>query len=114
MVPRKVVAFMIQLAIPDIREEDCQAVDRVLRSGLLVNGPEIQKFEEHVAAWVGAHFGVAVANGTAAITLALRSAGIGPGDEVLVPAFTFPATAHAVVLSGAQPMLVDVDPQTWN
>ncbi|MCC6747114.1 MAG: DegT/DnrJ/EryC1/StrS family aminotransferase [Deltaproteobacteria bacterium] len=105
---------MLELNAPDIQPEDLAAVARVLEGKRLLAGPEIARFEAAVAEAVGANHAVAVSSGTAALVLALQAAGVGPGDEVLVPAFTFLATAHAVVLVGATPVLVDVDPRTWN
>lgn len=105
---------MIRLGPPDINDDDRRAVDEVLRSGWLVNGPMVTRFEGAVAQYVGAQAAVAVSSGTAALIVALRAHDIGPGDQVLVPAFTFPATAHAVMIVGADPILVDIDPQHWN
>jgi len=106
--------MMIRLGPPDINDDDRRAVDEVLRSGWLVNGPMVTRFEEAVAQYVGAKAGVAVSSGTAALIVALRAHNIGAGDQVLVPAFTFPATAHAVMLVGAEPILVDIDSRYWN
>jgi dTDP-4-amino-4,6-dideoxygalactose transaminase len=105
---------MIHLARPEIEQEDLAAVAGVLRSGRLVNGPVVRAFEEEVAAFVGVAHAVAVSSGTAALQLALQVAAIEPGDEVIVPAFTYPATAHAVLLVGAEPVPADVEPLGWN
>src|SRR5512147_3181129 len=85
------------------------AVQRVLSSGWYILGPEVEAFEAAFAAYHGVAHAVGVANGTDAIELSLRAAGIGPGDEVLLPANTFIATALAVARAGATPVLVDVD-----
>ena len=77
-------------------------------------GPKVAELEELVAAACGVEHAVAVSTGTAALHLAVLALGIGPGDEVLVPAYTFPATANVVRLAGATPVLVDVDPATMN
>lgn len=105
---------MIRLAVPEIEEEDIEAVARVLRSGFLVQGPYVAEFEQTVADYVGVRHAIAVSSGTAALHLALLALGIGPGDEVLVPDFTYPATAHVVELVGAAPVLVDIDLRTFN
>jgi len=86
------------------------AVDRVVRSGWYVLGPEVEAFEREFAAAGGAPHAVGVANGTDAIALLLRAAGVGPGDEVIVPALTAPFTALAVAAMGARPVFADVDP----
>src|SRR5688572_12420205 len=87
---------MIRLAVPEIGEEEVQAVAAVLRSGFLVQGPVVQAFEERMAAAVGTAHAIAVSSGTAALHLALLGLDIGPGDEVVVPGFTHPATANVV------------------
>lgn len=105
---------MIPAARPLIGEEERQAVDRVLASGGLAQGPEVAAFEQEFsqAAVSGVHC-VAVNSGTSAQHLAMIAAGIGPGSEVLVPSFTFAATANSVALTGATPVFVDIDPQTF-
>jgi perosamine synthetase len=95
-----------------IDEDDIQAVVKVLRSDWLTTGPEIPAFESEFAAAVGARFAVAVNSGTAALHAAMNACGIGPGDEVLVPAMTFAASANCVVYQGGTPVFVDVDPDT--
>ena len=101
-------------ARPLIGDEERAAVDRVLRSGMLAQGPEVAAFEQEFSE----HFGldracVAVNSGTSGLHLGLLSAGIGPGDEVIVPSFTFAATANSVVLTGATPVFADIDPATF-
>ena len=91
-----------------------QAVQRVLASGHFILGPEGAAFESEIASLVGAEHAVAVASGTDALHLALRAAGIGPGDDVVLPAFTFIATAEAVTYTGARPVFADIDPATFN
>lgn len=86
----------------------------VLESGFLVQGEKVAQFEQQVAGFLGAKHAIAVSSGTAALHLSLVSLGIGPGDEVIVPAYTFPATANVVELVGAKPVLVDVDLETYN
>lgn len=101
---------MIPAARPFIGEEERQAVDRVLASGDLAQGSEVAEFEQEFStvAVSGAHC-IAVNSGTSAQHLAMLAAGIGPGDEVLVPSFTFAATANSVALTGATPVFVDID-----
>lgn len=104
---------VLKLSRPNIDEAAISRVADVLRSGSLVHGAIGRQFEEALATYVGASQAVVVSSGTAAIYLALRGLGIGPGDEVLVPDFTFPATANVVAMVGATPILVDVDPDTY-
>ncbi|HXH21368.1 MAG TPA: DegT/DnrJ/EryC1/StrS family aminotransferase [Dehalococcoidia bacterium] len=100
---------MIRIAQPIIGEEERRAVLRVLDSGQLVNGPVTRELERRFAAEVsGTAEAVAVANGTAALHLALLAHGIGPGDEVITTPFTFQATANMVLATGARPVFVDV------
>ncbi len=105
---------MIRLAIPEIGETEVDAVAGVLRTGFLVQGEHVRIFEERMADFVGARHAVAVSSGTAALHLALLALGVGPGDEVVVPGFTHPATANVVELVGARAILVDVDLRTFN
>ena len=96
-----------------LREELRAAVDRVLDSERYILGPEVEAFEREFAAYCGAAHGVGVANGTDAITIALRAMGVGPGDEVVVPSFTFYASAEAIPPTGARPVFCDIDPDTY-
>ena len=86
-----------------LHEELRAAVARVLDSGQYILGPEVAAFEEEFAAYCGCAHAVGVANGTDAITIALRAMGVGPGDEVVVPSFTFYASAEAIPPTGATP-----------
>jgi perosamine synthetase len=95
-----------------IDEEDIRAVVEVLRSDWLTTGPMVEKFENAVAEYVGARHAVAVSSGTAALHAAVYAAGIGPGDEVIVPPLTFVATANAVVFQGGRPVFADVNSDT--
>jgi dTDP-4-amino-4,6-dideoxygalactose transaminase len=104
----------VRLAFPELGEAELAEVRGVLESGALTMGPKVEELEELVAAACGVEHAVAVSNGTAALHLAVLALGLGPGDEVLVPAYTFPATANVVRLAGATPVLVDVDPATFN
>ena len=104
----------VRLAFPELGEDELAEVRGVLESGSLTMGPKVEELEALVAAACGVEHAVAVSNGTAALHLAVLALGIGEGDEVLVPAYTFPATANVVRLAGATPVLVDVDPATFN
>jgi len=97
----------------EIRGEINAAIARVLGSGSFVLGHEGEALEAELAAYCGCRHGVAVASGTDALHLALRAAAIAPGDEVILPAFTFIATAEAVSYLGATPVFCDVDPRTF-
>jgi perosamine synthetase len=105
---------MIRLAVPEIGEEEVEAVAAILRSGFLVQGPSVQAFEARMAAAAGTAHAVAVSSGTAALHLALLALEVGPGDEVIVPGFTHPATANVVERVGARAVLVDIDLRTFN
>ncbi len=96
-----------------LRAELRAAVDRVLDSERYILGPEVAAFEREFAVHCGAEHAVAVANGTDAITIALRALGVGPGDEVIVPSFTFYASAEAIPATGATPVFCDLDPDTY-
>src|SRR3954463_948077 len=88
-------------------------VTSILDKGVYVLGPEVRAFEAEFASYVGAGHAVGVANGTDALVLALRALGVGPGDEVIVPSFTFYASAEAIPHTGARPVFCDVDPETF-
>lgn len=105
---------MIPAARPLIGDEEREAVDRVLRSGMVAQGPEVAAFEKEFSAQLaGSRECVAVNSGTSGQHLGLLAAGLKPGDEVIVPSFTFAATANAVAVTGAVPVFVDVDPETF-
>ena len=106
-------AFDLTRQYASLKEEIDGAVRRVVESGQFVLGEEVEALEVEVAAFLGASHAVGVASGTDALHLVLRAAGIGPGDEVLVPAFTFIAPAEVVVYCGATPVFVDIDPSTF-
>jgi dTDP-4-amino-4,6-dideoxygalactose transaminase len=104
----------IPAAKPVIGAEERAAVDRVLQSGMIAQGPEVAEFErEFGEALVDGRTCVAVNSGTSGLHLGLLAAGIGPGDEVIVPSFTFAATGNSVVLTGATPVFADIDPDTF-
>jgi perosamine synthetase len=104
---------VIPIARPLIGDDERAAVEQVLRSGGIAQGPEVAAFEEEFSTIVGGRHCVAVNSGTSALHLGLLAAGITPGDEVIVPSFTFAATANAVRLAGAEPVFVDIDPTTY-
>jgi perosamine synthetase len=104
----------IRWACPDLGAKEEHEVLETLRSGQLSMGPKVRRLEEELAARLQVAHVVATSSGTAALDVALQALGIGPGDEVIVPAFTYIATVNAVVYQGATPVLVDVDPQTLN
>lgn len=97
-----------------IKAEIDSAIARVIESGQFILGPEVEAFEREVAQYLGVKHAIGVASGTDALWLALKAAGIGPGDTVIVPSFTFFATAGAVCNVGATPAFADIDPQTFN
>jgi perosamine synthetase len=106
---------MIPVAEPVLDGNELAYVTDCIRSGWVSSrGVYVQRFEEAVAAWCGVRFGVGTSSGTSALHLALLALGIGPGDEVIVPALTYVACANAVTYTGARPVFVDVDPWTWN
>jgi perosamine synthetase len=100
--------------LPALGEEEERAVLDTLRSGWLTMGPRTRAFEEGIARFLGVEHAVAVSSGTAALDVALAALGVGPGDEVIVPAFTYVATVNAVTYQGATPVMVDVEPGTLN
>lgn len=104
---------MIRLAAPLIEDDDLAAVADVLRTGQLVQGVQVAALEAAVAAVTGSAQVVAVSSGTAALHLALIAAGVGPGDRVAVPTYSWPATANVVVAVGAEPVFVEIDDETF-
>jgi dTDP-3-amino-3,4,6-trideoxy-alpha-D-glucose transaminase len=94
-------------------DELAERLAAVVASGRYILGPEVKAFEREFAAYLGVEHCVGVANGTDALTLALRALGVGPGDEVVMPSFTFYATAEAAVNAGATPVFCDIDPDTF-
>ena len=104
----------IPAAKPIIGMEERAAVDRVLASGMIAQGPEVAAFEQEFSEhFVAGRPVVAVGSGTAGLHLGLLAAGVGPGDEVIVPSFTFAATGNSVALTGATPVFADIDPETY-
>lgn len=109
---------MIPINAPQIGEEEIEAVVKVMKSGGLTHGlgagPMVTKFEKSFSGFAKAKHGVAMSSGTAALHSTLVAAGVGQGDEVILPSFTFVATAEVVVMAGAKPVFVDIDPDTYN
>ena len=100
--------------MPSIEDDDIKAVTEVLATGYLVQGDHVKEFEEKIAAYTGTKYAVAVSNCTAALHLALLALNIGPGDMVLVTSYSWIATANVIELCGAQPIFIDIDPDTFN
>ena len=109
---------MIPINLPEIGEEEIEAVVEVMKKGPLTNalgaGPKVTQFEKNFAAFAGVKHAVAVNTGTAALHSAIVAAGVKQGDEVILPSFTFVATAEAVVMAGGKPVFADIDPDTYN
>lgn len=103
----------IRLAVPEIDEDEVREVESVLASGYLTQGPKVAEFEALVAALVGTRYAFATTSATTALHLSLVALGIAPGDEVIVPDFTFPATANVVVQQGARPIMADIELATF-
>lgn len=97
-----------------IKDKIDAGIARVLEHGKYILGPEVQELEEKLADYTGAKYCITVANGTDALQIAQMALGIGPGDEVITPGFTYIATAETVALLGAKPVYVDIDPKTYN
>ena len=104
----------LRLGWPDLGEPELAEVAEVLASGMLTMGPKAAEFEQEIARLCEVEHALVVSSGTAALHVAVLALGLTPGDEVLVPAYTFPATANVVALAGLVPVLVDVDPETMN
>ncbi|HEY3187494.1 MAG TPA: DegT/DnrJ/EryC1/StrS family aminotransferase [Solirubrobacteraceae bacterium] len=104
--------FDARTPLEPLRGELRAALERVLDAGTFILGPECAAFERELAGYLGVRQAVGVANGTDALTIALRALGVGPGDDVVVPSFSFYASAEAIPPTGARPVFCDVDPQT--
>ncbi len=105
---------MIRLTIPSIEEDDLAAVREALATGFLVQGPRVAAFERAVADYLGVRHAIAVSNCTAALHLALLALDVRPGDLVIVTAYSYTATANVIELCAAQPVFVDIEPDTFN
>ena len=104
----------IPITKPLIDDKELKAVKSPLESGWLVQGPQVKQFEDMVAQYCSVPYAVATSSCTSALHLSLLAAGIGSGDKVLVPSFTYVATANAVEHAGAEPVFVDIEPETFN
>ena len=105
---------MIPIAKPLVGDEEQREVARVLSSGLLAQGPEVEAFEREFAAFCGTRHALATTNGTTALHLALLAAGVGPGDEVITTPFSFFSSASSIRMVGATPVFVDLEPDSYN
>src|SRR5262249_10500055 len=114
MKPKPVMPERLAMSAPDIDESDIDEVVAVLRSGRLALGPKAAGLERAVASYVGGRPGVAVSSGTAALHLIVKALGIGPGDEVLMPSFTFAGSANALLYENAAPVFVEIEGETCN
>ena len=103
----------VSIASPVIEDEEINAVIDVMKSGMIAQGPKVIEFEEDFAKFVGAKYGIATNSGTSALHVALLAAGIGEGDEVITSPFTFAATGNSILYTGARPVFVDIDPETF-
>ncbi|TMC78604.1 MAG: DegT/DnrJ/EryC1/StrS family aminotransferase [Chloroflexi bacterium] len=104
----------IPITKPSLTEEEARAPFESIKSGWVTQGPKVAEFEKAVAAYVGAKHGVATTSCTTGLHLALAAIGVGPGDEVIVPSFTFIASANAILYTGATVVFCEVDPRTYN
>ena len=105
-----VALFDTRTPLRELRPQIDEAIARVVDSGRFILGPQVSGFEDEFAGFCGTRHAVGVANGTEALTIALRAMGVGPGDDVVVPSFTFYASAEAIPPTGARPVFCDVDP----
>jgi perosamine synthetase len=100
---------MIPISKPLLGDEEQQAVQAVLASGVIAQGPKVREFEQRFAEFIGCKHAIATSNGTTALHAALLAHGIGPGDEVITTPFTFMASVNSILFTGATPVLVDID-----
>jgi len=114
IVQRKVPILDLKPGYEAIKDEVRAAIDRVVESGQFIMGPDVQAFEQEVAAYLNVRHAISVNSGTDALVIALRALDIGPGSEVITTPFTFFATAEAISQVGATPVFVDIDPKSFN
>ena len=105
---------MISIAQPLISDQEIEEVVKVLKSGFIAQGPKVAEFEKEFSEYVGTEYAVATSSGTTALHLALLSLGLGKNDEVITTPFSFAATANSILYTGAKPVFVDINPQTYN
>ncbi len=105
---------MIPQFEPWLGEEELLQVTETIKANWITGGPKVKQFEKQIAELCGVRHAIAICNGTLALYVGLKALGIGDGDEVIVPDFTFIASANSVVMAGARPVLVDIDPKTFN
>jgi len=105
---------MIPIAKPSIAQEEIEAVSSVLMTGNIAQSKKVDEFEKHFADYIGTEYAISTSNGTTALHVALLSNGIGKGNEVITTSFTFVATANSVLFTGAKPVFVDIDPNSFN
>ena len=105
---------MIPVARPDIDDAEIAAVTEVLRSGMLAGGKRVAELEERWAAFIGVKHAIAVSNGTVAEMCIFAGLGLGPGDEVITVGHTFNATVSSILFTGATPVFVDIEPETYD
>lgn len=105
---------MIPITKPYFNNDERKAVAQTIASGWVLQGPRVEAFEEKLKEYIGTSYAIATSSATTALHMALMILGIGPGDEVLVPSFSYIASANCIVHAGATPVFVDIDPQTYN
>ncbi len=104
----------IPISKPNVGEREIAAISDVIRSGMIAQGPKVQEFEQRFARYIGVKHAVASTNGTTALQMAMLANNIGAGDEVIIPSFSFFATASSILFTGAKPVFADIDPKTFN
>jgi perosamine synthetase len=104
----------IPIAKPVLGKKELEAVKEVFESGMLVQGKKVKLFEEKFAEYIGVEHAIAVANGTVALDVALKALNLGPGDEVITPAFSFIASSNCILFQNAKPVFADINPRTFN
>jgi perosamine synthetase len=105
---------MIKISSPVFDKEEIDAVTEVLNSGNLSQGKKVQEFEEKFSGFIGKKYGIATSSGTSALQIAMKSLGLGKGDEVITTPFTFAATTNSILFTGAKPVFADIDERSFN